>query len=168
MILGLVAVGGATSFPLSSVPPITPGEFGVEALAHYIWVILAKPEVVALLVSGLGGLVGILLRNRHVKKWRMERAVEFLAAGVRETYEEYVREVKRANADGKLTESERNTAMEKAIEKGRKYCREHGYDLFKAYAKEFVPVIVERIIGTQKAFGRANIPFPPLPELELR
>lgn len=164
----LLSASGAASVLASSVPTITPAEFGGGTSAHFIWTLMADPQVVALVLSGLGGLTGIILRHRRVKQWRLQKAVEFLASGVRETYEEYVRETKKGHADGKLTTDERDLAMQKTIAKAKEYCRENGFDLFKVYAKEFVPVIVERIIGTQKAFGRANVPFPPLPELEPR
>ena len=157
----------------AEVPPISPSEFVTNDSVTFIWSLLAQPEIVALIVSAISGLVGIILRNHYVKKWRMERAIEFLAAGVRETYEGYVRHAKKANEDGKLTVQERDEALRKAIEKGQEYCKNHGFDLMKVYAKEFIPVIVQRIVGSQKIFGRSLPPFsenlaPPLPDLSPR
>ena len=161
------AVVAAAAMAADSVPAVTPLEFAESSpTAGFVWSLLAQPEVVSLVLAAIGGVFGLIQRNRHVKKWRLERAAEFLEAGTRETYEEYVREAQKANADGKLTVAERNEAMQKAIDKAKAYCRQNGFELFKVYAKEYVPVLIERIIGVQKAYGRAAVPFPPLADLE--
>lgn len=155
-------------FIVNSVPAVTPMDFaGTPSIAGYLWSFLAQPEVVSIVLAGIGGLVGLVCRNSSVRKWRLERAAEFLGAGVRETYEEYVRKAQKAREDGKLTIEERDIAMQMAISKAKEYCLQNGFDLLKVYAKEFLPVLVERIIGVQKAYGRAA-PFPGLSELEPR
>ncbi len=152
----------------NSVPAVTPLDFASSSpVSGFIWSLLARPEVVSIALAGIGGLAGFVCRNRCVRKWRLERAVEFLGAGVRETYEEYVRKAQKAGEDGKLTVEEREFAMQMAISKAKEYCQQNGFDLLKVYAKEFLPVLIERIIGVQKAYGRAA-PFPGLPELEPR
>lgn len=152
--------------------PITPEEFSVSQhstlaeQANWLWSFLALPEVVAGILGAISLVGGLLLRWRWVVNWRLERAVQCLASGVRETYEEYVRNIQKANADGKLTTDERDQAMRMAIDKAKSYAYREGFDLAKTYAKEFLPVIVERLIGIQKANGRG---FPLeylLPDLE--
>ena len=156
----------ASAMAADSVPAVTAMDFAdTSPVAGFIWSLLAQPEAGSIIIAAIGGLVGIVCRNRYVRKWRLERASEFLGAGVRETYEEYVRNAQKANADGKLTAEERNIAMQMAISKAKEYCLQNGLDLLKIYAKEFLPVLVERIIGVQKTYGRA-VPFPGLPELE--
>lgn len=158
----------------SGPPPLSPSEIPDTVIpiaapaAGWFWSFLASPEVVAIIVAVLSSIAGILLRHRFVVKWRLGQAVQCLAAGVRETYEEYVRAVQKSHADGKLTAEERDQAMRMALEKAKAYALNQGFDLAKAYAKEFLPVIVERLIGIQKATGRGIPLEPPLPELELR
>jgi hypothetical protein len=120
--------------------------------------ILARPEVAAVLLALVALLFGGLRRLRAVQAWRLRRALECLETGVRETYEEYVRAAKEASADGRLTDAERREAVTRAIEKARAYAAREGIDLLKTYAKEFLPVLVERIVGAQKA----RAPFAPL------
>lgn len=152
-------------------PPLSPSEIPDTVIAvatpaaGWFWSFLASPEVVTIILAIISSVAGILLRHKWVVRWRLGRAVQCLAAGVRETYEEYVREIQKSNADGKLTTEERDHAMRMALEKAKAYALSQGFDLAKTYAKEFLPVIVERLIGIQKASGR-GIPFePPLPEL---
>lgn len=115
------------------------------------WLLLTLPEsetVVAGLIA-LGG--ALLVRWNWVRKYRLERAMQCLSSGVRETYEEYVRSVKQASQDGKLTKEEREAAMRLAIEKAKEYARVEGVDLLKIYAEEYLPVLIDRIIGERKA-----------------
>lgn len=155
-------------------PPISPSEFPDTIIAApapaagWFWTLLASPEAAAVILTLVSGVAGILMRHRWVVKWRLERAIQCLAAGVRETYEEYVRTAQKAHADGKLTTEERDQAMRMALEKAKTYACTQGFDLAKAYGKEFLPVIVERLIGIQKASGRGFPLEPPLPELEPR
>jgi len=156
----------AAAAAAEAVPGVTPQEFPTDGQqAFFLWSWLAKPEIASLILAGIGAVAGWLKRRSVVKKWRMERGIEFLEAGAKETYEEYVRIVQKENVDGKLTVEERKKAMDMAITKAKAYCRQHGFDLAKVYAKEFLPVLVERIIGVQKAYGRAA-PFPGLPDLQ--
>lgn len=151
-------------------PPITLTEFQIEPpMASWVWRFLAREEVIALVLSAGAAGYGWLIRNRHVKRLRLEKALEFLAAGTRETYEEYVRHIQKAiENDGKLSEDERRRAMTMTIEKATAYCKQNGFDLLKIFAKEYLPIIVEWIIGRQKALGR-GFPFSPrLPDLEPR
>lgn len=163
--IGVMLSATSLLFAGAVAPAISPIDFDAGEPANYFWSLLAQPEVVALVLSMIGGLVGLIVRNRYVKRWRLEKAVEFLGAGVRETYEEYVRVAQKSHEDGKLTMAERDEAMRLAIRKAREYCKENGFDLFKIYAKEFVPVLVEKIIGVQKTYGRA-VPFPGLVDLD--
>lgn len=157
-----------------SPPPLTPAEIpntdisSLQPSAGWFWMFLASREVMTVILAVISGIAGLLLRHRWVIKWRLGQAVQCLAAGVRETYEEYVRAAQKANSDGKLTVAERDQAMRMALDKAKAYALKQGFDLTKAYAKEFLPVIAERLIGVQKATGR-GFPFEPLlPELEPR
>lgn len=155
-------------------PPLSPSEIPGIVLpatgqaAGWFWSFVAAPEAVTVILGLISAVAGYLVRRSWIIKWRMEKAVQCLAAGVRETYEEYVRITQLSHSDGKLTMEERDVAMRMALDKAKQYALSRGFDLAKAYAKEFLPVIVERLIGVQKANGR-GLPFaPPPPELEPR
>ena len=129
--------------------------------------LLARDEVQTIVLSLVSLLAGLLLRWQAVKKWRLEKLVQALEAAVRETYEEYVRQHKLAAADGKLTDEERQAAMRLAITRAREIAARDGIDLLKYYAKEYLPVLVEKIIGKQKsgALGLLPLAVPALPDL---
>ena len=176
-VLALIFAAAIVALSVASAdlpPPLSAAEIPDAALrlsepaAGRLWSFLALPEVRTILLGAVSAVAGLLLRWRWVRNWRLERAVQCLAAGVRETYEEYVREIQKASVDGKLTAEERDKAMNMALEKAKSYAMTEGFELAKVYAKEFLPVLVERLIGLQKATGR-GLPFEPLlPELEPR
>ncbi|MCD8352244.1 MAG: hypothetical protein LUC93_16700 [Planctomycetaceae bacterium] len=153
------------------VPPVTVGDFA-EPEAHWFWRFLAADGVASLWLwvttTGVGLLVGWL-------KWqgsRKERALLCLAAGVRETYEHYVRGIKQSSADGKLTEAEREEAVRQAIAHAKQYAATEGFDLLKVMAKELIPLWVDEIVRRFKREGTAASPLalanssqPPLPDL---
>lgn len=174
VVVGIIVMGLACfangGEMMAGAPPITPEEFQTASpKASWLWSLFAQEDVVAIVLSAGAAIYGYLLRNRQVKRLRLEKALEFLAAGTRETYEEYVRHIQKAlENDGKLSEEERRQAMAMTIEKATTYCKQNGFDLLKVFAKEYLPVIVEWVIGRQKAIGR-GFPFPPrLPDLEPR
>lgn len=159
---GVLCFAGAVSAADASVGLATESVMGGNGEVGWLWTLLTMPEIEALLLAFLGAVVGLLTRWNWVRKWRLERAVQCIAAGVRETYEEYVREIQKARQDGKLSSEERSLAMRMALEKAKEYARREGFELIKAYAEEFLPVIVERVIGAQKAAARGQSDVEPL------
>ena len=131
----------------------------------YIFKLLAMPEVQAGLIA-LGAMIFSYVRRlESVKRWKLTRAVECVEAGVRQTYEDYVRNIKELSADGKLTDKEREEARNRAILYAKEYAMDEGVDLLKVYAKEYLPVLVEKVIRRNKS---AALPFVPFagPELD--
>lgn len=119
-------------------------------------------------VLGLIALVfGVVKKIEAAQRWKLQKALEALEAGVRETYVTYVRQIKLAREDGKLTADERSFALQQALAYARRYAAEQGVDLLKFYGKEYLPVLVERIItGKKSAAAVLEIPaLPDLPEL---
>ena len=167
-VFGAAIAAASFAFGGELPPAIAPADFALGNEAGWLWSILALPEAKAVILGFISVAAGMLVRWRVVVSWRLERAVQCLAAGVRETYEEYVRAAQKANGDGKLTQEERDHAMRLALEKAKAYALREGVDLAKAYAKEYLPVVVERLIGVQKASGRGLPLAPLLPELGLR
>lgn len=124
--------------------------------ASGFWDLFAIPETHTLVAAVVSLAAALLVRWGWVRKWRLERAVQCLAAGVHETYEEYVREIQKAREDGKLTAAERSCAMALALDKAKRYALNEGIDMLRIYAQEYLPVLVERIIGVQKAAARGQ------------
>lgn len=149
-------------------PPITPAEFADSPEAHWLWTLLASDTVVNLWLwlttSGVALLVGWL-------KWqgsRKEQALLCLAAGVRETYEHYVRHIKQSREDGKLSDDEREEAVRQAIAHAKRYALTEGFDLLKVMAKELLPVWVDALVRRFKGEAKgaaAPLSQPPLPDL---
>ncbi len=143
------------------VPPITAAEFGEAAKeAHWIWSLLASDAAFNLLCwvlsSGTAFVVGFL-------KWqgsRKAKAIECLTAGVRESYERYVRQTKLDNKGEKLTAAQRDEAVRQAIEFGKRYAMTEGFDLLKVLAKDSLPVWVDSIVRRIK--GEAALSKTPL------
>lgn len=165
IILCLACVGAASAL---EVPPLTAAELADAPEAHWFWSLLASDTVVNLWLwlttSGVALAVGWL-------KWqgaRRERAALCLAAGVRETYEAYVRHIKQASADGKLSDDEREEAVRQAVARARQYAANEGFDLLKVMAKEYLPVWIDSLVRRFKGeAAAASVPLsrPPLPDL---
>lgn len=159
-----LCLAAVSSVAAAGAPAVTGADFSVSPEAHWIWALLASDAVrnvwIYLLTTGIAAVVGWL-------KWRgtiRERAMMFLAAGVRETYEEYVRKIKAASADGKLTDDERREAVRQAIERAKQYALAEGVDLLKYVAKETLPALIDSIVRRFKGEAALSIPLP-LPDL---
>jgi len=126
------------------------------------------PEVQSGLIALAAIIFAAVRRIEAVRRWKLGRALECVEAGVRETYEEYVRWTKAATIDGKLTDGERRVARSRAIDCAKEYAISEGVDLLKIYAKEYLPVLVEKIIRRDKAEAAPGLPFVPYagPELD--
>ena len=81
---------------------------------------------------------------------RWGAAVQSLEAGVERTYQEYVREVKAARADGKLTAQEAKAARDQAIVSAIRIAKEDGVDLVKVIGADYLEVLVSRIVKQAK------------------
>ena len=81
---------------------------------------------------------------------RRNRAVSLLEAGVVRTYERYVREIKRARADGKLSAAERRRARELAIETATAIGRKEGIDLLRTLGRDHIEPWIERVLRRLK------------------
>lgn len=146
-----------------AVEAVTKADFGnvstaaVSAMnteAHWIWGALASPIVLAIagwLYSRVSG---------YFKDSSLAVAITAIKDAVTACYHEYVRAIKAASEDGKLTVEEKNQALNYAFEKAIEYARTHGVDLLKVFAKETVFRLIEKYVGEAKA----PVP-PPLPDL---
>lgn len=151
-----------TGATYASVPTITPLEFdpseavGVVQEAHWIWKLLAS-EIIAV----IAGWVYCYVQNR-LEESRYYKAITVIKNAVTSCYHEYVREIKMASEDGKLTIEEKNNALRLAYQKAVEFARTDGFDLLKVFAKDTVLRLIEKYVGESKA----QTVIGPLPDLE--
>jgi len=120
---------------------------------------LTGEGVVGAVLAVIASVFAFVRRQQAVQRWQLGKALECVEAGVRETYEGYVRSLKLAREDGKLTDEERGEANRLALEKARAYATENGVDLLKFYAREYLPVLVDKLVAGKKLpFGSADLP----------
>lgn len=115
--------------------------------------LLQRPEAVPAILAVFGVIFGILKRLAFVKEWKLGVAINAVEVGVDTTYQNYVKNVKIANVDGKLTESEKQRAREMAFQVAREYASAEGLNLLKYYGKEYLPIIIEKIVARNKTIG---------------
>jgi hypothetical protein len=84
------------------------------------------------------------------KAGRVEKALLCLEHGVETTYQTYVRGLKQANEDGKLTDAERTAALNLAIESASAYARQEGLDLALELGRERLAGYIEAILRNVK------------------
>lgn len=133
------------------VPLVTPADFAdTSPSAHWFWTLLAHEIVGKLWLWVTTTVVGIVVGWLKWTGTRKEKAIACLAAGVRETYEHYVRLIKIHSADGKLTEQERDEACRQAIAHGTKFAKAQGIDLAKVLVKESLPMLVDWLVHKAK------------------
>lgn len=154
------------------VPGITPLDFQVGPSSpevHWFWSMLASDTVVKLLLAALAWIISGVVGFLKWKGSRYEQCLMFLEAGVRTTYEEYVRAIKHATENGgKLTEDQRQEAVRRAIEYAKIYAKEAGFDLGKSIVKQALPVLVDAIVRKIKgeaALSKSPLSPPSLPDL---
>jgi len=105
------------------------------------------------LLLALLGYLGLLLKKNAAKtanKEAVSEAVKALEAGVAQTYEGYVRNLKKGAQDGKLTDEERRLAREKAFDGAKSVARGEGLNVLKTWAWPHVQSLIESIIKKKK------------------
>ncbi len=111
------------------VPAVSPLEFAVSAEAHWIWTILASEAV-----AGVAGWLFLRIYER-IQGTRYGKAVQAIKDAITACYHEYVRAIKIARADGKLTVEEKNHALNLALQLAIDIAKSQAVDLLIIYAK---------------------------------
>ena len=88
----------------------------------------------------LGDRATKLLGEKNVKIW------EIVKGAVTETYTEYVREIKKGKADGKLTADEAKEARKKAKDKAIASAKANGVEI----ASHLLPTLIEKAVNFMK------------------
>jgi N-glycosylase/DNA lyase len=84
---------------------------------------------------------------------RYHRAIEALEAGVDKTYRSYVKAIKEARADGKLTDAERQRARQIARETAITYGRNEGIDVIREVGDDYLDLWLSRLVRKAKGLG---------------
>ena len=85
------------------------------------------------------------------KEKAIGKALDCVAAGVEQAYKAYVREVKAASADGKLTDVERSRARELAFEAAQGFALSEGVNLARELGPELIGYYIEKAVAKAKA-----------------
>jgi hypothetical protein len=112
---------------------------------------------VVALVGTLAAAAWTFFKSRDLyeetKQGKYLAAIEALEAGVEKSYRVYVRAMKEAKADGKLTPEERATARQKAIAYAQEFGLSRGTDVIEELGREYMPVLIGKIVRLLKGRG---------------
>ncbi len=114
---------------------------------------LSSEAGLALVGSFFGG-VWVLFKSsdwyQRRLRHRYQRALLALEAGVQQAYDSYVRAIKEARKDGKLTDDERKRARDIAREAAITFGRGQGVDVVRQLGQEFVDTLTNRMVRKLK------------------
>ena len=88
---------------------------------------------------------------QRARDTRFTDALNALEAGVQQTYDVYVRAVKEASADGKLSGEERRRARELARDAAIAFGRTRGVDVIGSIGHDYVDVWINKLVNQRKA-----------------
>ena len=150
---------GVTVDDFSRSPALSSATSHTSVEAHWIYGIVGSDASVTVFIWLLNlGAASVLawLTRKEWKNERTEYCVKFLTAGIRNTYVEYVRGIKEGSVDGKLTELEKEKARKMATDYAVGVAKNQGMDLVKILGKEYIPVLIEFLVGSLK---RRDVPL---------
>ncbi|MCL4693334.1 MAG: hypothetical protein KJ060_12600 [Candidatus Hydrogenedentes bacterium] len=87
---------------------------------------------------------------QRAKERRYADAVTALEAGVDQTYQTYVRAIKDASEDGKLTAAERRRAREMARDAAVSFGRTQGIDVIAEVGSDYIDLWINRLVKKAK------------------
>ncbi len=106
------------------------------------------------LIAGITGTIWAAVQSSswfsRLRDDRTRRAIQCLESAVRQVYEEYVRAIKAASADGILTDDERRRARELARDRAIAIARTEGIDLIATLGREHLDLWIERVLRSIK------------------
>lgn len=107
------------------------------------------------LLAGAAALAFAVLKTapwfQQLRRGKLSRAIRFIEAAVRQVYEEYVRELKAARADGKLTPEERRRARDLARQRAIDLARSEGVDLVAELGTAQIALWIDRLVRRIKS-----------------
>ena len=111
-------------------------------------------SAVALVALGLWTRYKMSERRERLREGRFGKALAAIDAAVEETGREYVRELKAAASDGKLTRKEMDKARTKAASLARQFALKQGISLAAELGRDFIAMYIARSVETQKGLRR--------------
>ena len=88
--------------------------------------------------------------RKESKEGRLDQALLALEAAVDRTYETYVRSIKEASEDGKLTDEERKRARELARQTAVEFGRDEGIDVIRALGEDYLDLWINKLVRRLK------------------
>lgn len=108
-------------------------------------------------LSLVGAVLGTIWTAFRSTEWfagararRYAAALEALEAGVDLTYDTYVRAIKEARADGKLTKEEIREARRRACDAAISFGRSKGIDVLREVGAEYVDLWIAKLVKRLK------------------
>ena len=108
--------------------------------------------VVALIGAAWTAFKGLDVFDRR-RDWQQTRALMAVESGVEHAFQTYVKAIKDARADGKLTDAERKHARALAMEQALRVGRAQGVNVARALGQEFLPLWISRMVREVKRRG---------------
>lgn len=115
--------------------------------------ILGRDETLTLIGAAAAGLWGAFKSSEWYQARedrRTERALHALEAGVEQTYRTYVRAIKNARADGRLTDVEMRHARQQALAAAQEYGRTQGVDVARTLGQEYLELWIAKLVARLK------------------
>lgn len=125
-----------------------------ERNTHMNWQLLLGSEPALTLAGSILGAFWMVLRGsrwyERIRSQQSRRAVDALEAGVDRTYETYVRAIKEAREDGKLTAEERRHARVLARQAAIEFGNREGIDVARELGDHFINLWIRRLLKKVK------------------
>ncbi len=158
VLLAVVALACVCPAFAGDVPPITAADFGsASPEANPLWAILAGQGPLGAAIMGIVALLYRMFRPM-ILTWMAEKRLERLYLAAESSASlinvTYVEGMKKANADGKLTEDERRYVFQQCKAQLVAIMRTQGVDIVKEYGDDLVSGVIELVVS------RLNVPDP--------
>jgi len=111
--------------------------------------ILASEVTQSLIISVLGIAWGVIQGTKwfqRIKDRRYYKCLKVIEEAVRDTFYDYVKQVKDANADGKLTDDEKSRAKRYAMRRLETLAAEKGIPVFQQFTVESVNRLFDTMV----------------------
>lgn len=131
----------------------------------YVWELLGSEAARNIIISLIAMAFAYVKGLGAIKKHNLGRCVIALQSGVQEVYESFVKGMKNANVDGKLTDAEKLEVRDQAWNMAKDILAAEGIDLAKYYGPRIAKSIIEAMVKKSKHAGLAAKALLPAPEL---
>ena len=107
-------------------------------------------EIVGIIIAaGFGYVKSLQIKDTKLNAMKT-KAVDIIDTAVARTYNDFVRDLKQFNADGKLTAEEKEEAMASAKFRAADLAQAAGIDLFKVLGTDILDYFINRSVQEQK------------------